>query len=207
MRATLPPSVTAATGSPGKPVRAPGRHEPTREQDVGPGPSPRPPVGVRQPDPVPPPADMPPPVHLTDRISLKPIGIRVVARHRPSRSGAGPKRSQDRGGAMPARRPSGIDPARFFRELLERDPLNPEALRWRTKPLAEFPNARTHTAWNARFAGRPAGSKHGKSVDMREIIEAFGDDDQNDERMPNDHDKNEAASSRRSFSTPAGRRD
>lgn len=92
---------------------------------------------------------------------------------------------------MPARRPSGIDPARFFRELLERDPLNPEALRWRTKPLAEFPNARTHTAWNARFAGRPAGSKHGKSVDMREIIEAFGDDDQNDERMPNDHDKNE----------------
>ena len=52
----------------GKPVRAPGRHEPTREQDVGPGPSPRPPVGVAPADPVPPPADMPPPVHLTDRI-------------------------------------------------------------------------------------------------------------------------------------------
>jgi hypothetical protein len=99
----------------------------------------------------------------------------------------------------PARRPSGIDPARF-RELFERDPDNPLQLRWRTKPLALFPNARMCAAWNARHAGRPAGSKSdgdnlrvrvdGKSVDMREVIAALGDDDQNDGRMRPDHAKN-----------------
>jgi hypothetical protein len=100
----------------------------------------------------------------------------------------------------PARKLSGIDPARFG-ELFKRDPDNLLQPRWRVRPLAHFPNARMHAAWNARFAGMPAGAKYGdgslrvrvgdKSVDMREIIEALGDDDQNDECMPTDHDRNE----------------
>jgi hypothetical protein len=101
------------------------------------------------------------------------------------------------------RRLSGINPARFH-ELLELDREQPNAVRWRERHSPDDPLM--HASWNARFAGRLAGMHQagqttriridGKSVDIREIIEALEclkDDDRNPAGMPGSDDWNDGA--------------
>lgn len=50
-------------------------------------------------------------------------------------------------------------PAAMIQEVLEIDETVPNGLRWKTRPSHHFTKDADRRTWNARFAGRPAGSR------------------------------------------------